>query len=238
MFNDYSIDERRENARLMGMIFLFVLVGLFITGAVATGVAALFTYALPINEGNNFDIYFWTMIGSAVALFIMVIWVQVGVLRRPTKWMIIPYIFYAVIMGIFLSSFTMFIDFYVIGVAFGITCLCFGTMALVGYFSKANLNYLLFVIIALFAGGTVLALVNLLFYFVLPIYWDVTYWIITFVFFAVIMLVTCFDVYNIKQIIERGQMSGSLALYCAFTLYVDFIYLFIRILLILIMAKR
>ena len=34
---------------------------------------------------------------------------------------------------------------------------------------------------------------------------------------------------DIKKITERGEMSTNLELYCAFTLYVDFIYILIRV---------
>ena len=56
------------------------------------------------------------------------------------------------------------------------------------------------------------------------------YWIVSFALFAAMMFITIFDIWNIKKICEKGEMSTNLELYCAFTLYVDFIYILIRVL--------
>ena len=56
------------------------------------------------------------------------------------------------------------------------------------------------------------------------------YWIISLLAFAAMMFITIWDMWRIKQIAEQGAMNDNLALYCAFNLYVDFIYILIRIL--------
>jgi FtsH-binding integral membrane protein len=48
--------------------------------------------------------------------------------------------------------------------------------------------------------------------------------------FAFILLITAVDVYRIKQTSELGMMSENLAIFFAFQIYYDFIYIFIRIL--------
>ena len=54
-------------------------------------------------------------------------------------------------------------------------------------------------------------------------------YIIDFVIFIAIMLLTLVDIVRITRIAEQGEMSTNLALYCSFIIYVDFIYIFIRI---------
>ena len=76
----------------------------------------------------------------------------------------------------------------------------------------------------LFMGAIILGLINWL------IQSTMIMWIVSFAVFAAVMFITIFDIWNIKKICERGAMSNNLALYCAFTLYVDFIYLLIRVL--------
>jgi len=44
------------------------------------------------------------------------------------------------------------------------------------------------------------------------------------------MLITIFDVWRVKKIAQRGEQTNNVALFCAFNLYVDFIYIFIRVL--------
>ena len=118
--------------------------------------------------------------------------------------------------------------------AFGITAGIFLLMTLIAVLTKGNLHPLLMVGIGLMIGAGVLSLVNWL------IGSDTIMWIVTFAMFAAIMFITMFDIWNIKKICERGAMNTNLALYCAFTLYVDFIYILIRVLifLIIIFAKN
>ena len=63
-------------------------------------------------------------------------------------------------------------------------------------------------------------------------------WIVTFASFGAIMLITAFDVWRIRRISESGQASKNLALYCAFNIYIDFIYMFMRIAMILSRVSR
>lgn len=233
----YDVNAK-PRAKLMGMIFLYALVALLISGIVAVGISLLFTYFLPINEEANALIYYVIIGVSAFALIGMMIWIQIGVFRNKTKHIVIPFIIYACLMGFFLSSFTLFIDFYTIAIAFGITCLCFLAMFLVGYFSKANLNYLGIVIGFLFMGAFLLMGINFLMMFFAPVAWTYLDWIVTFVFFVAIMLITAVDVFNIRRLIDSGMMTQNLALYCAFNIYVDFIYIFIRVLAIIIRSRR
>lgn len=81
----------------------------------------------------------------------------------------------------------------------------------------------------LLMGSGILILVNLL------MHSSTLYWVISFAIFAAMMFITIFDIWNIKKITERGEMSTNLELYCAFTLYVDFIYILIRIIYFLIL---
>ena len=81
------------------------------------------------------------------------------------------------------------------------------------------------VVITGFVGVMVMSLVNLF----LGV--EMIYWIIDFVCFALILLVTAIDMHNIKKIVDSSQgMNGNnLAIYCAYCLYVDFINILIRV---------
>ncbi|MDD3841246.1 MAG: hypothetical protein PHI75_00800, partial [Bacilli bacterium] len=52
--------------------------------------------------------------------------------------------------------------------------------------------------------------------------------------FVAMLLITMYDVWRIQQIANRGGESNNLALYCAFSLYVDFMYILMRLIFILI----
>ena len=53
-----------------------------------------------------------------------------------------------------------------------------------------------------------------------------------------ILIIVAVDGYNIKKISQQGAVSNNLALYMAFSMYTDFISIFIRILYLLLVLKN
>ena len=144
-------------------------------------------------------------------------------------------------MGLALSSLVIFLPWEILGITFLITAVMFGVMFLISYFSKGSLHFLAVTGIGLFMGAGILSLIGVVLALTgaLGAYMHL-YWIISLLAFAAMMFITIWDMWRIKQIAEQGAMNDNLALYCAFTLYVDFIYLFMRILrfVIYIMGRR
>ena len=147
---------------------------------------------------------------------------------------LIPSIIYAVLVGVLFSSLTIFVDWRVIGMAFGITAGIFLLMSLIAIFTKGNLAPLAMMAIGLFIGGGILALLNWI------LRSEMIYWIVSFVIFAAIMFITMFDIWRAKKITENGQADQNISYYLAFMMYVDFINIFIRILyfLLIIFGKK
>ena len=179
--------------------------------------------------------YLGTMIASGIALLILTFVIQFVFLRGKHS-ILVPALIYCLLMGTLLSTFTILLEnnYWLLGMAFGITAGIFLLMTLIAVISRGNMAPLLMVGIGLLIGSGILALVNWI------IGSTMIMWIVTFAIFAAIMFITIFDIWNIKKICERGEMTNNLALYCAFTLYVDFIYILIRVLyfLILIFGRR
>lgn len=223
--------ETSSTARFMGKVFLYMFIGLLISAIFAGGTAALLLYVLEPQFGEQGDwVYIWTMIGSAFGLLIVAIWANFGVFRHKTRLIYVPFILYSVFLGILCSSFVIFINIYDIAIAFGITCLCFATMGLVGFFSKASMKPFILVVIAVSIGLLLLTIVNCFLYFTNYVAWEWIDAIVTYGFFGVIMLITMIDMHNIRKIAEKGEQSRNLVLYCAFTLYVDFVWILIKVL--------
>ena len=219
-------------------VFLYMFMFLAISAAVAFGIPYILVIAA--RNGATIDViantYYGLMIASGISLFILMIIINFVFLRGKHS-VIVPAIIYAVMMGVLLSSFVILLSdgmWWILGMAFGITAGIFLLMTLIAVLTKGNLHPLLMVGIGLLIGAGVLSLVNWL------IGSDTIMWIVTFAMFAAIMFITMFDIWNIKKICERGQMNNNLSLYCAFTLFVDFIYILIRVLifLIIIFAKN
>ena len=132
-------------------------------------------------------------------------------------------------MGVLLSPIALY-DFYVLLVSFGSTCLAFAVMALIAWTSKKNLSSLAVIGMGLLFGALILSLVNLIFYFVAPATYTILYAAVSAIFFIAIILLTIVDLKRVKEIANSGMATKNLAMLCALNLYVDFIYIFIRIL--------
>ena len=221
-------------------VFLYMFAGLLITALVAFGVGALVYYKLEVDPSDVFaGTYLWILVGSGIALIIDVIVINFVTLRGKHS-ILIPAIIYCVLVGVLFSMLTVFVEWELIGMAFGITALSFLVMGAIAFLTKGSLAPLAVMAIGLFVGAGLLALVNWIYMIATGTVFNTLYWVVTFAIFAAIMLITMYDMWRMKKIAEAGQLQGNLALYCAFTMYVDFINIFIRILyfLILIYGKK
>ena len=148
-------------------------------------------------------------------------------------------------MGVFLSSFLILgIDFQTIGEAFLLTSTSFFAMFLIGYFAKGgkgmrilamvtSLLATMILIFALFWLIKILVTGNTIGYY----RYDM---IISGAILLLSVIVVAFDAYNIKRILEKADGMKNVALYCAFTMYSDYIIIFLRVLyvLLLVAGKR
>lgn len=239
--NNSNVSTSSSSTSLsIAKVFLYMFIGLLITAAVAFGVGAIVSYFL-IEEGNT-EIgtpYLIALIVSAVLLFVDMLVINFVTLKGKHS-ILVPGIIYAVLVGVLFSMLTIVVDWRLIGMAFGITSLTFLVMSLISFFTKGNLSPILTVVFGLLIGAGLLALINWIFMLATGGVIEALYWIVTFAIFAVVMLVTIFDLWRIKKIAEAGAMNNNLTLYCAFNIYVDFINVFIRVLyfLLIIFAKR
>lgn len=141
----------------------------------------------------------------------------------------IPFVLYAIVMGVFISGFTMFVPFYLIAISFGLTCFTFGIMFVIGWFTKRDLSILGMIGFGMMIGILFIGLFNVIWMLFFPGF-EMIYWVISYGMFAAMLLITIFDINRVKRIADSGEQSNKTAILCAFNLYVDFIYIFIRIL--------
>ena len=220
-------------------VFLYMFMGLAITAVVAFGLGAVVYYQI-LNAQTDLEVqsiaipYFVGLIVSAVALIVDMIVINFVTLRGKHS-ILVPAIIYAVLVGVLFSFLAIAVDWRLIGMAFGITAGVFLIMSFIAFLSKGNMSPILLVVFGLLIGAGFLALFNWIFMLATGSGFTVIYWIVTFAIFAVVMLVTIYDLWRMKKIAEAGAMNNNIALYCAFTMYVDFINIFIRILYFLIL---
>ena len=222
--NQEVVGQKSSSGTLsFAKIFFYMFLGLALTTGVAFGVGALLLYKCPDFTVFR-NVYLGLMIGSGVTLIIMTFVINLVFLRGKHS-ILIPALIYCILMGVLLSTFVILLEgnWWLLGEAFGITAGVFLILTLIAVVSKGNMSPLLMLGFGLIMGSGILILVNLL------TRSSTLYWVISFAIFAAMMFITIFDIWNIKKITERGEMTTNLELYCAFTLYVDFIYILIRV---------
>lgn len=212
----------------MVKVYGYLFLALLLTGGIAFGVGYLFSLWMLSNEQQAAGGMIAILITSGIGLLILSFVVH-GVAFRNRHSVLPYYIAYVVLMGVLLSTFTMFIDWRILGVAFGITSIIIGIDAVVALFAKSNFNWVAMMGISLLLGAGIVFLFSWLMIFLFPTVFGPMLYLINFVVFIAIMLLTLVDIVRITRIAEQGDMSTNLALYCSFIIYTDFIYIFIRI---------
>ncbi len=224
----------------MAKIYLYMFGGLLITAAVAAIVGVIFTNLLSSGVDNVTDgaliAYMVMMITSAIALIVMSFVINSRFMRAK-KSLMVPMIIYCVLMGFMLSTFTLVFQWWFLASVFGITALVFAALAGLSMVIKPSRGgTIMTVALGLLIGGSIMSLYCWLLSWLMPAGVSLTmYYIVSFALLAFILLVTLFDMMRIKSIAQGGAMTNNMSLYLAFMIYVDFIYILIRILRIAVM---
>jgi uncharacterized protein len=204
------------------------LVKVFTWMAVALGFTAVMAMGVFLGLINNLiteELYGTLLIGSIVTLLISYFWFLFGSFRQnqnaaPT----IPFFLYAGSMGVLLSTLPFAYSIELIGTAFGVSALVFAVFAIYGATTKTNLLGLgQFVFVALF-GLIILSLLNI---FIGSTGLD---WMLSFAIFGVVLLMVAYQVWVAKQLALAGELTNARAMFLAFSLYIAFINIFLRIL--------
>jgi|688.fasta_scaffold31439_10 FtsH-binding integral membrane protein len=200
-------------------VFTWMAVALAVTAVMALVVFFALSSGL-ISE----SLYGSLMIGSIVTLIISYIWFLFGGIKRGVGNPTIPFFLYAGSMGVVLSTLPLAYSVEMIGTAFGISAFVFGAFAAYGATTKTSLLGLgQFAFVAML-GLIMLSIVNL---FIGSVQMD---WFISFGIFGVVLLIVAYQVWFVKQITAAGEITNAEAMYLAFSLYISFINIFLRIL--------
>ena len=237
--NLYHDEQSLKSAGFLSKVFGYAAIALLITTVLAIGLGLLFSYTIFMMESEAALLAFFALVISS-AIGVIVTGFVIHLVSFRNKSILIPGILYSVFMGIMLSSFVMFVPWYILGMAFGITTLAFVLMFMIAKITKKSFNGLGICGIALLFGSLIIgAVFGILALFIsngsLQLEW-MWYWIylgINLVALLGIIFITMWDIAHIVQISEKGQESKNLALYCAYMIYADFIYMLLRLIRIL-----
>ena len=218
-----SVDSKTLNlGKVFGIMFLWLLA----TAAIAFGGGALFYNWLLADEVTASNGILATLVISGISLLVLTFVIQFWALRRD-KGMIVLSSLYVLCMGLLCSSMTLFLDWQILGIALGLTTAIFGVLALIGLLAK-NVRPIAMVGFMVLFGALIVSLGTWIISIFIPV--NVTFlWILDFAIFGAMLLLVIVDMNQIGKICANGEMSRNLTLYCALTLYTDFVYIFIKI---------
>lgn len=242
-----------EKGKFYSKVFLYLGLGILLTAIVSLIVSYIFTNVAPViiedTEGqlvyndSVFGVFLGVIIGATVLLIITNLIITFATLKGKGN-LYIPYIIYALTMGVLIGAVICFTNFlYVngsqlIGTALGATTLVFLVMAGLGFMTSHKIKMWGRVLLAVAITILLLVLVNFVifpfafwggyteaFYAYAWMYFGIEVLIILFFSLAI-----AFDMARIRTIADNGGASNNIALYCAVNLYSDIISLFLRIL--------
>jgi hypothetical protein len=222
----YEQTENLTKPVTLTSIFGWMALALLMTTGVAVGVYLLLGFGiLPVT------LYYPMLIASIVGYFIVFIIINYRVIKQ-NKSATVPFFVYAAMMGVLLSSLMISTSIDTLILAFGVSALLFGLMAGYGAITKQNLHPMGSIAFMGLLGAVIM----------IPILWiwfnETLYWIVSFVMFGAIMLITAYDVWRMKQRLELGEVSKNTAIFFALQLYIDFINIFIRVVIFLSSIRR
>lgn len=219
-----SVDSKTLNlGKVFGIMFLWLLA----TAGIAFGGGALFANWLLADKVVAANGILTTLVISGISLIVLTFVIQFWALRRD-KGMIVLSSLYVLCMGLLCSSMTLFIDWRILGIALGLTTAIFGVLAIIGLIAK-NVKPIAMVGFMVLFGALIVSLGTWIITLFTNMSNPALLWILDFAIFGAMLLLVIVDMNQIGKICANGEMSRNLTLYCALTLYTDFVYIFIKI---------
>lgn len=235
----FSQDTGKVKTKFLALIFLYLALGVFIT----LGVGLLYSYILwsSFEAGSNemAIAYMATFAISGIGIFVMMI-INSVYISKTNKAPWVGFLIFAVLYGLLFSGvlLTGVITFYTLMEALGITTGLFLIMFLLGYFSKINWNPIAFIALTMLIGVLLVSMFFGIWYLISPSTFMLLDFIISIIFIIAVTLIVGVDANRAAKIAASGMANNNLALFMAYNFYVDFIGIFLRVLLLLASSRN
>ena len=211
----------RTESNFLQRVFLWMFVGLGITGGVAALIGSSDTLLTDITESPG------VIIVVIVAQLAIVFGLSFAINRISVGMATFLFLLYSATVGV---TFAFIFELYTtqsIFTAFLITAGMFGALAVWGAVTQTDLSKL--------GSIAFMALIGLILATIVNIFWanSTLYWITTYAGVAIFAALTAYDMQKLKQINQQGltgDAEGRAAIMGALALYLDFINLFLFLL--------
>lgn len=218
-----SVSTTVEAARrgVMGQVYAWMTAGLLVTGAVASWTASS-PAMLSLVFGN--PLVFW---GLIIAQFILVLVLGPAIGRMAPAAGTALFLLYSALNGLTMASIFIVYTQESIAATFFVTAGTFGAMSLYGYTTKRDLSTMGNILIMALIGFLIASVVNIF------LASSTLYWILTYGGVLIFVGLTAWDTQKIKlmaQNVTTEDDARRMSILGAFTLYLDFINLFLLLL--------
>jgi FtsH-binding integral membrane protein len=216
-----DVTVAREESSFLTRVFMWMFVGLAITGGVAAAIGSSDTLLTDITESPGIIIGVIVLqLGIVLGLSFLINRISVGLAT-------FLFLFYSATVGV---TFSFIFELYTtqsIFTAFLITSAMFGALAVWGAVTHNDLTKV--------GSIAFMALFGLILATIVNLFWanSTLYWITTYAGVVIFAALTAYDVQKLKQINAQGltgEAEGRAAIIGALTLYLDFINLFLFLL--------
>lgn len=214
----YSQQPAESSSFTMTKVFGWMFLAILITAAVSIGLP----YGLLVVGAG--DAYYGILIAGLIAVIILSFVGSFVIAKTKSKPLAITvFCLFAVAMGIWISPLVVLYDLQTLGLSLLVTSGVFGLMALYGAVTKRDLSKFGSFLMMLLLGVIFVSIINI---FIANSTLD---WILSYVTLAIYIGFIAFDIQKVKRIAETNQGTTNIALLMALNLYIDFVYVFIRI---------
>lgn len=209
-------------ATLFKSLYMQMAAALTITGLVAYFLSESVDFWYFLAE-NSFAIW-----GIFIAQIVLVIWLSARLPKMSMTSATLLFILYSALMGVTMSTVFMIYTMSSIASVFFITAGTFLVMSLIGFFTRIDLTRVGSLLFMALVGLIIASVVNIF------LHSETLYWVVSYAGVVIFVGLTAYDTQKIKntfiQYGEVDEMGQKLALFGAFSLYLDFINLFLHLL--------
>lgn len=216
--NSTYYEGSQSNSYSLTKVFGWLFYAILLTAVTAFGIPYLLVAI------NAVEAYYPILITGLVAIFILSFIGQFIIARTQSKPLAITiYSLYAIAMGTWISPLVIIYDLGTLIYSLFITAGIFGIMAIYGAVTKRDLSGFGTFLIMLLLGCLVVSIFNIFFA-------NTTVdWIISYVLLAVYIGFIAVDIQRVKRLADSNQLNLNSSLLLALNLYIDFVYVFIRV---------
>lgn len=212
-----KMGDNMRNQRMFSKIFIWMFIGLFVTGITSLYVVSNPNILLNVLGSGAYTILILFELG-------LVIFLSLRIKKMSYFTAAISFLMYALLTGITTASILIVYELNSLILMFGLTSFLFLVFGLIGFFTKVDLTKLGNILFMMLIGIIIAILVN---FFLGNTIFDI---IICSIGVLVFLGLVMYDIQKIKLLTANIENENQMAIFGALELYLDFINIFLYLL--------